>query len=193
MGDSVLTVSQKMQKLLVLTVIVGVSTALKLPTLTKEEIEEKFGPVNWSTDVKTTYCNQCTAISVESSGGALQYQPNRLGRFSVAGSLWENLVPIFKAPNGQPLTPTPIPSSTTLNGLCQKLLVESTQEYRMRLTLMESTAHGTSPTTGSTTMNVSGLLTQPSRSAVLASEMRNRCSRASKNHIDGEFVYGPTL
>merc|ERR1712189_63028 len=181
MGDSVLTVSQKMQKLLVLTVIVGVSTALKLPTLTKEEIEEKFGPVNWSTDVKTTYCNQCTAISVESSGGALQYQPNRLGRFSVAGSLWENLVPIFKAPNGQYLTPDPN-SNPIIYYL--KWVVRNCwwnqQEYRMRLTLMESTAHGTSPTTGSTTMNVSGLLTQPSRSAVLASEMRNRCSRASK-------------
>merc|ERR1711976_100277 len=95
----------KMKGLLVLAVFVGVSSGLRL--MNKEEVEATFGPVNWNGNVRTTYCNQCTAVSIESSGGALESQPMRLGRFTVAGSLWENLVPIFKAPNGQYLTPDP--------------------------------------------------------------------------------------
>merc|ERR1711973_791910 len=100
-------VDLKMQRLAILAVLLGAAAALKLPTMTKEEVEAKFGPVNWNPDVKTTYCNKCSAISIESSGGALQYQPNRLGRFSVAGALWENMVPLFKASNGQYMTPDP--------------------------------------------------------------------------------------
>ena len=39
---------------------------------------------------RTVYCDQCLEITVSSSGGAAEHQPNRLGRFTVTGSLWDN-------------------------------------------------------------------------------------------------------
>ena len=33
--------------------------------------------------------------SCDGSGGALEHQPMRLGRFAVHGALWENMVPLF--------------------------------------------------------------------------------------------------
>ena len=57
---------------------------------------------------RTNYCNQCMEITVSSTGGALEHQPNRLGKFSVAGSLWDNMVPFWvKAENNQYITPDP--------------------------------------------------------------------------------------
>ena len=46
-------------------------------------------------------------ITVSSTGGALEHQPNRLGKFSVAGSLWDNMVPFWVAENNQYITPDP--------------------------------------------------------------------------------------
>ena len=40
-----------------------------------------------------------------SSGGTAEHQPNSLGRFTVAGSLWDNMVPLWKAENDQYITP----------------------------------------------------------------------------------------
>ena len=39
---------------------------------------------------RTVYCDQCLEITVSSYGGAAEHQPNRLGRFTVTGSLWDN-------------------------------------------------------------------------------------------------------
>jgi len=96
-----------MLRTLALAGLLAVSLASAVPTLTKQQVEEKFGAVNWDANVKTTYCSNCQEISVESRGGTLEHQPMRLGRFSVAGALWENMVPLFKASNGQYMTPDP--------------------------------------------------------------------------------------
>eukprot|EP00088_Acartia_fossae_P069464 TRINITY_DN907_c0_g1_i2.p1 TRINITY_DN907_c0_g1~~TRINITY_DN907_c0_g1_i2.p1 ORF type:complete len:166 (+),score=31.65 TRINITY_DN907_c0_g1_i2:47-544(+) len=97
-----------MRSLFAVLVLAGVSSALHISApLTKEQIVEKFGSVNWNPNTKTKYCDQCVEIEISSVGGALEHQPNRLGRFTVAGALWENMVPIFKADNGQYMTPDP--------------------------------------------------------------------------------------
>merc|ERR1711973_265993 len=44
----------------------------------------------------------------ESNGGAQEHQPNRLGRFTRDGSLWENMVPFWTADNAQHITPDPM-------------------------------------------------------------------------------------
>ena len=56
---------------------------------------------------RTKYCNQCMEITVSSSGGTQEHQPNRLGRYTVAGSLWENSVPFWMSDNRQFITPDP--------------------------------------------------------------------------------------
>jgi hypothetical protein len=38
------------------------------PDLLLEQIEERYGAVNWDPNVKTTYCYQCVEVSVESTG-----------------------------------------------------------------------------------------------------------------------------
>merc|ERR1712241_1288372 len=40
-------------------------------------------------------------------GGTQEHQPARLGKYSVAGSLWENMVPFWMAENRQYITPDP--------------------------------------------------------------------------------------
>jgi len=93
--------------LLLFTVVVGTTIAMEIHTMTREQVEERYGAVNWNPEVRTTYCYQCVEIEVSSHGGALEHQPMRLGRFNVAGALWENMVPLFKAANGQYMTPDP--------------------------------------------------------------------------------------
>eukprot|EP00088_Acartia_fossae_P006105 TRINITY_DN12796_c0_g1_i2.p1 TRINITY_DN12796_c0_g1~~TRINITY_DN12796_c0_g1_i2.p1 ORF type:complete len:158 (-),score=45.64 TRINITY_DN12796_c0_g1_i2:88-561(-) len=95
-----------MRFLLATLLLAGAASAFKLQS--KEEVEKAFGKVNWDTNTKTIYCYQCTEIEISSTGGALTHQPMRLGRFSYAGSLWENMIPLFKAANGQYLTPDPM-------------------------------------------------------------------------------------
>ncbi|XP_023324918.1 uncharacterized protein LOC111698737 [Eurytemora carolleeae] len=94
-----------MLKLLLAAVLVSFSMAL--PSMDKKEIEERFGAVNWDPNVKTLYCSDCIEVSVESTGGTLEHQPMRLGRYTVAGSLWENWIPLFKSESNQWLTPDP--------------------------------------------------------------------------------------
>ena len=43
-------------------------------------------------------------ITVTSSGGAAEHQPNRLGTFTVAGTLWENLFPFWKSTTNPNIT-----------------------------------------------------------------------------------------
>merc|ERR1712080_124427 len=95
-------------RLLVLSVIISMAAALPA-TMTKEELEAHFGAhnINWDKNVRTQYCDQCLEITIESTGGALEHQFNRLGRYTVHGSLWENMVPLYKSDNNQYLTPDP--------------------------------------------------------------------------------------
>merc|ERR1712211_214438 len=147
----------EMKGLALFAVILGVATGLNIPTLTKEEVEAKFGLVNWNANVRTSYCNTCKEVSIESSGGALQYQPNRLGRFQLAGSLFENMVPIFKAPNGQYLTPGP--NSNPIIYYVNWVVSETVGGFNAGIQnekYVDSHAHGTSLITGSITMRDNG-------------------------------------
>ena len=57
---------------------------------------------------RTYFCNECLEITVTSSGGAAEHQPDTLGTFTRAGSLWENIVPFWmKADTKQFITPNP--------------------------------------------------------------------------------------
>merc|ERR1712080_82309 len=70
----------------------------------------RFGEenVNFDKNVRTQFCDTCLEITVESSGGAAEHQPNRLGTFTRDGSLWENMVPFWTADNKQHITPDPL-------------------------------------------------------------------------------------
>merc|ERR1712179_553203 len=76
----------------------------------QQELVNKFGEENVSfyRNVRTAFCDQCMEIIVESSGGAQEHQPNRLGRFKRDGSLWENMVPFWTSDNKQHITPDPM-------------------------------------------------------------------------------------
>ena len=69
-------------------------------------------------DVLTTYCNECSLVSISSSGPAGDLYPGSFGRYknyievetwplncwnptsyATYGSLWENMIPIFKNPS----------------------------------------------------------------------------------------------
>merc|ERR1712243_434772 len=94
----------------------------------QQELVDKFGEENVSFDknVRTAFCDQCMEIIVESSGGAYEHQPNRLGRFKRDGSLWENMVPFWTSDNISPLIQCPIQSSTSSSGSSLRLLVDLT-------------------------------------------------------------------
>merc|ERR1719337_780916 len=85
------------------------SIGYERPTKSPQLID-KFGAdnVNFDRNVRTAFCDNCMEITVESSGGAQEHQPNRLGRFTRDGSLWENMVPFWTADNGQHITPDPM-------------------------------------------------------------------------------------
>jgi len=50
-------------------------------------------------DVLTTYCNECSLVSISSSGPAGDLYPGSFGSYATYGSLWENMIPIFKNPS----------------------------------------------------------------------------------------------
>merc|ERR1712198_440667 len=52
-------------------------------------------------------CTTCTVVKIESTAGAAQNQPDKLGTFEYAGAMWENTVPFFKNDRGMFLTPDP--------------------------------------------------------------------------------------
>merc|ERR1719335_472773 len=86
----------------------------------KEELIKKFGEKNikFGQNVKTDFCNQCMEITVSSTGGTQEHQPQRLGTYTVDGSVWENIVPFWKSPttSTSPLTPCQTQSCTTSSG-----------------------------------------------------------------------------
>ena len=43
----------------------------------------------------------------DSTGGTQEHQPNRLGKYTVAGSLWDNMVPFWMSETRQYITPDP--------------------------------------------------------------------------------------
>jgi len=97
-----------MRSLCAVLLFAGLSSALHISApMSKAKMEEVYGQVTWDKNVKTDYCSQCVEVEVSSTGGASQYQENRLGRYTVAGALWENMVPFFEATNGQLLSPGP--------------------------------------------------------------------------------------
>eukprot|EP00091_Calanus_sinicus_P005277 TRINITY_DN156_c0_g1_i4.p1 TRINITY_DN156_c0_g1~~TRINITY_DN156_c0_g1_i4.p1 ORF type:complete len:139 (-),score=51.01 TRINITY_DN156_c0_g1_i4:199-591(-) len=93
----------------------------------QEELVAKFGAknVNFDKNVRTQFCDQCTEITVTSTGGAMEHQPQRIATYVKEGSLWENMMPFWKSDNNQYIHPRPIvptPSCTTSSGLCPKVL-----------------------------------------------------------------------
>jgi len=75
-----------------------------------QKLVDRFGAenVNFDKNVRTAFCDDCMEITVSSNGGAQEHQPNRLGRFTRDGSLWENMVPFWTADNKQHITPDPM-------------------------------------------------------------------------------------
>lgn len=75
----------------------------------QEELVKKFGAknINFDKNVRTNFCNQCHEITVTSTGGTAEHQPQRLGKYVVDGSLWENMLPFWKSSNNQYITPDP--------------------------------------------------------------------------------------
>merc|ERR1712080_344846 len=96
----------------------------------QQQLVDRFGEenVNFDKNVRTQFCDTCLEITVESSGGAAEHQPNRLGTFTRDGSLWENMVPFWLliTSSTSPPTPSPTPSSTTSSGWCPRLWEDST-------------------------------------------------------------------
>ena len=73
----------------------------------KEDLISKFGESNvkFEKNVRTQFCNQCMEITLESKGGALEHQSQRIGKYTKDGSLWENMMPFWKSANNQYITP----------------------------------------------------------------------------------------
>jgi len=61
-------------------VLVSVASALSIQG--KEELLKKFGAmnINFDKNVRTNFCNQCHEITVTSTGGTAEHQPQRLGK-----------------------------------------------------------------------------------------------------------------
>merc|ERR1719433_712098 len=94
-------------KFLAVVFVIGAASSFKISS--KEDLIKRFGEKNVSFDrnVRTNYCNQCMEITVTSSGGTQEHQPNRLGKYTVAGSFWENMVPFWQSDDRQYITPDP--------------------------------------------------------------------------------------
>ena len=101
----------------------------------REQLVKAFGTKNIKFDpkTKTNFCNQCHEITVSSTGGTLEHQPQRLGKYAaqnrkrnnyqkyllhvknilclcryvVDGSIWEDMIPFWKSANNQYITPDP--------------------------------------------------------------------------------------
>ena len=76
----------------------------------QEELIKKFGAdnVKFDKNVRTQFCDQCTEITVTSTGGAMEHQPQRIVKYTKEGSLWENMMPFWKSDNNQYITPDPM-------------------------------------------------------------------------------------
>merc|ERR1711997_1101003 len=94
-------------KFLAVAFLIGAASSFKISS--KLDLIKRFGESNVSFDpsLRTNYCNQCMEITVSSTGGTQEHQPNRLGRYTVAGSLWDNMIPFWMSDNRQYITPDP--------------------------------------------------------------------------------------
>merc|ERR1719186_209407 len=50
-------------------------------------------------------CGDCTEVTITATGAAYDHQPALLGIFTLAGSIWDGLVPYYKSANNHYLTP----------------------------------------------------------------------------------------
>ena len=93
----------------ILSLMLTTLTTAELPQH-QQELLDRFGAENVKFDgsARTQFCNQCMEISVESDGGAIVHQPQRIGRYVRDGSLWENMMPVWKSANNQYITPDPM-------------------------------------------------------------------------------------
>merc|ERR1712130_154096 len=97
----------------------------------KEELIKKFGEKNikFGQDVRTDFCNQCMEITVSSTGGTQEHQPQRLDilLMDLSGRTWfhSGSPPTTST---SPPTPCPTPSCTTSSGSSQRWLEDSTLE-----------------------------------------------------------------
>ena len=68
-------------KVVLVAMLATLATAAKLPKH-QQELIEKFGAenINFDKNVRTQFCDQCTEISVSSTGGAMEHQPQRIAR-----------------------------------------------------------------------------------------------------------------
>merc|ERR1712045_365175 len=107
MGDFIQKKERLRMKFLAIAFLMGAVSSFKISS--KENLIKRFGESNVSFDpsLRTNYCNQCMEITVSSTGGTQEHQPNRLGRYTVARSLWDNMVPFWMSDNRQYITPDP--------------------------------------------------------------------------------------
>ena len=63
------------------------------------------GPESSTWCGRTQFCDDCLEITVSSTGGTADHQPQALGKYTRAGSLWENMIPFWKSEKNRFLTP----------------------------------------------------------------------------------------
>ena len=73
------------------------------------------------------FCDDCLEITVSSSGGTAEHQPQSLGRYTRAGALWENMIPFWESEKNQFLTPDA--NSNPISYYIQWIVGESVGSY----------------------------------------------------------------
>merc|ERR1712215_45322 len=73
------------------------------------------------TSAVTPYCDDCTQVTLTSTGGASEHQPSLLGTYTLVGYIWGGLVPYYKSHNNHYLTPDRL--SDPVNGNYLKWIV----------------------------------------------------------------------
>merc|ERR1711937_402217 len=91
-----------MFKMICILALISMSTAMVVREENKESVQNKTRSFN--PNIKSEFCGECIEVTVSSSGGALEYHAEKLGRFMVSGSIWTDTVPIFESENGHFLT-----------------------------------------------------------------------------------------
>ena len=208
-------------KLLVVAFLIGAASSFKISS--EEDLIKRFGEKNvsfdpsvrwdfqsmWGDETGEIVCSGlCTATSalrspwpVTSSGGTAEHQSNRLGRFTVAGSLWDNMVPLWKAENDQWITPDALSNPIINDGNWEIAGPPGTgknrhfwwfnpqqlcplQEWGMGPTALGSTVRMRSLTSGNICTNLSGMLTP------LSSSPAPRLGRSGRrNRTDCRIFY----
>merc|ERR1711872_594974 len=160
--------SVSMQKLIILLAVVCTACGLSVPAQPQlQEVEPRLrNTVHFNTSLHSTICTTCTVVKIESTAGAAQNQPDKLGTFEYAGAMWENTVPFFKNDRGMFLTPDPSsnPVIYRLKWVVSEIIGGINAASKTKSTPTVSTAHGTFLTPGSTwAWPSTGISTPPSR------------------------------